>query len=94
MAERELHQSNNLINYFTLIFFRSISVFSLDGNKKLLEVISRLLELAAIYDKDPEKDPDKEMRLSIGRCIGEIGPVDFHSLALPVAEGELFSSKI
>ena len=53
----------------------------------MLEIISRLMELAAIYDKNEGKDPDKEMRLAIGRCIGEIGPVDFHSLALPLTEG-------
>ena len=47
-----------------------------------------------MYDKDQEKDPDKELRLAIGRCIGEIGPVDFYSLALQVAEGESFSNEI
>ena len=53
----------------------------------MLELISRLLELASLFDKFPGKDPDREMRLAIGKCIGEIGPIDFHSFALPTPEG-------
>ena len=56
----------------------------------MLEITSRLLKLAKIYDESKEKDSNKEMRLAISRCIGEIGPVDFQSLALPATEGKSF----
>ena len=63
------------------------SLSSKDGNTKLLSILAHLLRLTSNSNPIEGTDAGKKIKLVIGKCIGEIGPIDFHSLALPVSEG-------
>eukprot|EP00795_Rhopilema_esculentum_P013768 gene13768-4694_t len=60
-----------------------------DGSKTVLAVVSCLLELALTCEQSEEDETSRNLRISIAQCIGEIGPVDFHALALPSSKGSV-----